>query len=55
MSTALSKRSNRCNLCLAEKITTLQANPANTLNQRIELVPKCRRKVKNKLRNHQSN
>ena len=47
--------SNRCNLRLEEKITILRAKPANTLNQRTELVSKCRHKAKHKLRNHQPN
>ena len=38
-----------------EKIAILEANPANTLNQRTELVSKCRHKAKYKLRNHQPN
>ena len=32
--------SNRCNLCLEEKIAILQANPVNTLKQRTEIVLK---------------
>ena len=47
--------SNRFNLCLEEKIAILQANPADTLNQRTKLVLKCRHKAKYKLRNHQPN
>ena len=38
--------SNKCNLCSEEKIAILQANPVNTLNQKIELVPQCLRKAK---------
>ena len=45
--------SNRCNLCLEEKVAILQANPVNTLNQGTKLVSKCRHKAKYKVRNHQ--
>ena len=45
--------SNRCNLCLEEKVAILQANPVNTLNQRNKLVSKCRHKAKYKPRNYQ--
>ena len=47
--------SNKYNLCLEEKIAILQANSVNTLNQRIELVSKCRLKAKYKPRNHELN
>ena len=40
-------------LCLEEKITILQANPAKTLNQRTELVSKCRHIAKYEPKNHQ--
>ena len=39
-----------CNLCLAEKLTILQFNPAITLNKRSELNSKCRHKSKFKLK-----
>ena len=41
----------RCNLCLEEKFTILQADPTTTLNKRSELVAKCRHGNKFKLRN----
>ena len=41
----------RCNLCLEEKLTILQADPTTTLNKRSELVAKCRHGNKFKLRN----
>ena len=39
----------RCQLCLAEKLATLWANPDTTLNKRSELVAKCRHSNKYKL------
>ena len=47
--------SNRCNLCLKEKIALLQANPDNAFYQRTEFASKCRHKAKYKLSNHQPN
>ena len=38
-----------CQLCLAEKLATLWADPDTTLNKRSELVAKCRHRNKYKL------
>ena len=43
--------SRRCNLCLEEKLTILQADPTTTLNKRSELVAKCCHGSKFKVRN----
>ena len=32
----------KCDLCLSEKLLIARANPAGLLNNRDELVPKCR-------------
>ena len=37
--------SNTCNLYLEQKHCDTASNPANTLNQRTELVSKCRHKA----------
>ena len=42
---------NKCQLCLAEKVSILQANPSKTINRRSKLVSKCRHKNKFKLKN----
>ena len=41
----------KCDLCLTEKLTILQANGLNTLNHRSEILNKCRHKNKFKLCN----
>ena len=38
--------SGRCNLCLTEKVIIVQADPANLLNKRTELISKCRHQNK---------
>ena len=43
--------SRESNLCLAEKLVILQADPVNTLNKRSELTGKCQHKNKFKLKN----
>ena len=43
--------SKRCDLCLTEKLTILEADPQTTLNSRSELNSKCRHNWKYKLRN----
>ena len=40
-----------CNLCLAEKLSILRADPTTMLNKRSELNGKCRHKNKFKLKN----
>ena len=40
---------NHCQLCLAEKLAILRADPDTTLNKRSELVVKCRHRNKHKL------
>ena len=47
----LQKRKSKCQLCLAKKVSILQANPSTTINRRSELVSKCRHKSKFKLKN----
>ena len=42
---------NKCQLCLAEKVSILQANPSTTINRRSELVSKCHKINKFKLKN----
>ena len=48
---AYSGGSRRCNLCVAEKLTILQADQKMMLNTRNEIVNKCRHKNKFYLRN----
>ena len=48
---AYQRVTNKCQLCLAEKVSILQANPSTTINRRSELVSKCRHKNNFKLKN----
>ena len=45
-SQAYSNKTKRCNLCLTEKLSILNADKAKTLNKRSELVSKCRHENK---------
>ena len=44
--------SERCDLCLTEKLMIITANPDRILNKRSELISKCRHKNKFYLRNN---
>ena len=50
-SQAYSNKTKRCNLCLTEKLSILNADKAKTLNKRSELVSKCRHENKYYLSN----
>ena len=43
---AYNNRAKRCNLCLTEKLSIINANSANLLNKRNELISKCRHENK---------
>ena len=49
--TSYRSSSSRCNLCLEEKLATLQADQSITLNKRSELISHCRHRNKYKLHN----